>query len=174
MPIPAKPFWLSAAYAEFGGNRWMSDTANRAGIPAPRWLGDLAGRSAWTWNAIPSSGSNSVEIAGTGTGTVTVQYIVRALNGLTGVRASGVTEVYASPTGPCDVYVSFVSGTAITGTLNTWVAPTAGGLIWGFTSPRVGNGSWSSTFDITYRAQSNNSITKAVRVTLSGYVMNGM
>lgn len=48
MTIPAKPFWLSVAYSEFGGNRWMSDTANRAGLPAPCLLGDLAGRSAST------------------------------------------------------------------------------------------------------------------------------
>ncbi|MGN4986518.1 hypothetical protein [Aeromonas hydrophila] len=48
MTVPNKPFWLSAAHNEFGGNRWMSDTANRAGLPAPCLLGDLAGRSAST------------------------------------------------------------------------------------------------------------------------------
>ncbi|MGY3892824.1 hypothetical protein [Aeromonas enterica] len=48
MAVPNKPFLLSAAYGEFGGNRWMSDTANRAGLPAPCWLGELAGRSAAT------------------------------------------------------------------------------------------------------------------------------
>ncbi len=48
MTVPNKPFWLSAAHNEFGGNRWMSDTANRAGLPAPCLLGELAGRSAST------------------------------------------------------------------------------------------------------------------------------
>lgn len=174
MTVPAKPFWLSAADTEYNANNWASDMLSKAGIAAPRYAGDLAGRSAWTWNTIPASGSSSVAIAGSGTGTVTVQYIVRSLNGLTGVRATNVTEVYASPSGPCDVYVTFVSGTALTGTLNTWLAPTAGGLTWGFTSPRVGNGYWTSVFDITFRSQANNTITKVVRVTLQGDVSNGM
>lgn len=48
MVVPAKPFWLSDAYNEFGGNRWMSDTADRAGLPIPCWLGELAQKSAFT------------------------------------------------------------------------------------------------------------------------------
>lgn len=58
MTIPAKPLWLSAAYSEFGGNRWMSDTANRGGLPAPCWLGELAGRSASTHRLTIGSYSN--------------------------------------------------------------------------------------------------------------------
>ncbi|EKP0262628.1 hypothetical protein JFQ93_003982 [Aeromonas sobria] len=53
MSVPAKPFWLSDAYNEFGGNRWMSDTANRAGLSVPRWLGELAGRSAFLIVQVP-------------------------------------------------------------------------------------------------------------------------
>lgn len=58
MTVPNKPFWLSAAHNEFGGNRWMSDTANRARLPAPRMLGELAGRSASTHRLTVGSYSN--------------------------------------------------------------------------------------------------------------------
>lgn len=48
MTVPAKPFWLSSAKAEYSSNGWTSDTLSKSGIPAPRNAGDLAGRSAST------------------------------------------------------------------------------------------------------------------------------
>lgn len=45
MTIPNKPFWLSQANSEFGGNGWASNILSKAGIAPPRYVGDLAGRS---------------------------------------------------------------------------------------------------------------------------------
>ncbi|MGL4763844.1 MAG: hypothetical protein ACRC2N_02200 [Aeromonas sp.] len=46
--VPAPSFWLSQANAEFGGNQWGSNILAKAGIPAPQWLSNLAGRSSWS------------------------------------------------------------------------------------------------------------------------------
>ncbi|UNU87616.1 hypothetical protein [Aeromonas dhakensis] len=46
MTVPNKPFWLSQANSEFGGNGWASNIISRAGLSVPRWVGELAGRSA--------------------------------------------------------------------------------------------------------------------------------
>ncbi len=48
MPVPAKPFWLSQANTEFGGNGWASNILSKAGLSVPRYVGDLAGMSAFT------------------------------------------------------------------------------------------------------------------------------
>lgn len=45
MTVPNKPFWLSQANSEFGGNRWVSNILSKAGLSIPRLAGDLAGRS---------------------------------------------------------------------------------------------------------------------------------
>ncbi len=47
MPVPAKPFWLSQANTEFGGNGWASNILSKAGLALPRMAGDLAGMSAF-------------------------------------------------------------------------------------------------------------------------------
>lgn len=46
MTVPNKPFWLSQANSEFGGNGWASNIMSRAGLSVPRWIGELAARSA--------------------------------------------------------------------------------------------------------------------------------
>lgn len=43
--VPSPSFYLSQANAEFGGNGWASNILSRAGLPAPRWLSTLAGKS---------------------------------------------------------------------------------------------------------------------------------
>lgn len=47
MAIPNLPFWLSEANREYMGryDGWISEPLAAAGIPAPRWCSDLAGRS---------------------------------------------------------------------------------------------------------------------------------
>jgi len=45
MTVPNKPFWLSQANSEFGGNGWASSILSKAGLSVPRWAGDLAGKS---------------------------------------------------------------------------------------------------------------------------------
>ena len=47
MPVPNKPFWLSQANTEFGGNGWASNILSKAGLALPRMAGDLAGMSAF-------------------------------------------------------------------------------------------------------------------------------
>lgn len=46
--VPNVPFWLSKANTEFGGGGAASTILSKAGIPAPRWLSNLAGKSAST------------------------------------------------------------------------------------------------------------------------------
>ena len=46
MAVPNVPFWLSQANTEFAGNGWASNILSKAGIPAPRNLSALAGKSA--------------------------------------------------------------------------------------------------------------------------------
>ncbi|MFM5178053.1 hypothetical protein ACEUAY_00365 [Aeromonas veronii] len=174
MPVPAKPFWLSAAYAEFGGNRWMSDTANRAGIPAPRWLGDLAGRSAWTWNATPSTSMAATYPPGSTSGTATAIVWIRSLNGLTGMNASGASEVYISPSGPVQVHATFVSGNAMSGTFGQWITPGTTASTWSLSTPKVGNAYYTAVVDFTFRSQANNAISRVQRVNFTAEVSNEM
>lgn len=48
MTVPNKPFWLSQANSEFGGNGWTSNILSKAGISIPRYVGELAGKSAFS------------------------------------------------------------------------------------------------------------------------------
>ncbi|MGL4843972.1 MAG: hypothetical protein ACRC2Y_05050 [Aeromonas veronii] len=43
--VPAPAFWLSQANTEFGGNQWGSNILAKAGLPAPQWLSNLAGKA---------------------------------------------------------------------------------------------------------------------------------
>ncbi|MGL5490439.1 MAG: hypothetical protein ACRDC6_29900 [Shewanella sp.] len=45
MAVPNKPFWLSQANTEFGGDRWSSNILSKAGLSLPRFAGELAGKS---------------------------------------------------------------------------------------------------------------------------------
>ncbi|MCO4170254.1 hypothetical protein K8D10_00360 [Aeromonas veronii] len=165
MPIPAKPFWLSAAYAEFGGNRWMSDTANRAGIPAPRWLGDLAGRSAWTWAAsVISMAHNSAVHPNRSTAAVYVQQVgaeIKISN-----QANQISVVTTS--GLCDVHAAVVSGRALSsGTMNTWLNVTTGVLGWTLTPGAVLNTEYASVVRFTFRSRANPGNARAYDVSMS-------
>lgn len=56
--VPNVPFWLSQANTEFGGGGAASTILSKAGIPAPRWLSNLAGKSSATHQlTIGSSGA---------------------------------------------------------------------------------------------------------------------
>lgn len=55
MAVPSKPFWLSQANTEFGGNGWASNILSKAGLALPRYVGDLAGMSAFTILRDPGS-----------------------------------------------------------------------------------------------------------------------
>lgn len=46
--VPNVPFWLSQANTEFGGGGAASTILSKAGIPAPRLLSQLGGRSAYS------------------------------------------------------------------------------------------------------------------------------
>ncbi|MFB0600621.1 hypothetical protein [Aeromonas hydrophila] len=46
MTVPHKPFWLSQANSEFGGNGWASNILSKASLPLPCWAGELGGKSA--------------------------------------------------------------------------------------------------------------------------------
>lgn len=46
--IPNGQFYLSQANTEFGGNGYASDILAKAGVPAPRLLSQLMGKSAFT------------------------------------------------------------------------------------------------------------------------------
>ena len=48
MAVPSKPFWLSQANTEFGGNGWASNILSKAGLSIPRYVGELAGKSAFS------------------------------------------------------------------------------------------------------------------------------
>ena len=48
MQVPNVPFWLWQANVEFGGGGVASTILSKAKIPAPRWLSNLAGKSAFT------------------------------------------------------------------------------------------------------------------------------
>lgn len=53
MTVPNKPFWLSQANSEFGGNGWASNVLSQAGLGLPRFVGELAGkRAATTFNMV--------------------------------------------------------------------------------------------------------------------------
>jgi hypothetical protein len=165
MPIPAKPFWLSAAYAEFGGNRWMSDTANRAGIPAPRWLGDLAGRSAWTWAGSVISGASKTTFHPTrATAGMYVQQVgseIRIFN------HSNATSVVTT-SGLCDVHVALVSGNALSsGTMNTWLNVTTSLLTWTLTPGAVLNTEYAAVVRFTFRSRANPGNARAYDVSMS-------
>lgn len=46
--IPNGPFYLSQANQEFGGNGYATDILTKAGVPAPRLLSELMGKSAYS------------------------------------------------------------------------------------------------------------------------------
>lgn len=48
MQVPNVPFWLWQANVEFGGGGVASTILSKAKIPAPQWLSNLAGKSAFT------------------------------------------------------------------------------------------------------------------------------
>lgn len=62
MAVPNLPFWLSAAHAEFGSNRWASHVLSLAGVPAPRHCSDLAGKSAAIVVNLPGGALNDVNV----------------------------------------------------------------------------------------------------------------
>lgn len=62
MAVPNLPFWLSAAHAEFGSNRWASHVLSLAGVPAPRHCSALAGRSSTITVNLPGGALNDVNV----------------------------------------------------------------------------------------------------------------
>lgn len=74
--VPNVPFWLWSANVEFGGGGVTSTILSKAGIPAPRWVSNLAGKSASTHTLTPT-----VQVVGQGE--------------LVGFR--GPTDVYGYP-----------------------------------------------------------------------------
>lgn len=83
--VPNVPFWLSQANTEFGGGGAASTILSKAGIPAPRWLSNLAGKS---------SASHSLVV-----GTQYNRYGFHASNGMgslspASVRGFPIVELY--------------------------------------------------------------------------------
>lgn len=61
MAVNNKPFWLSQANSEFSGNGWASNILSNASIGAPRYVGELAGKS--TFSIIRNPGNPVAENA---------------------------------------------------------------------------------------------------------------
>lgn len=99
--IPNGPFYLSQANTEFGGGGWASTTLSKAGVPAPRLLSALMGKSASTHTLTPT-----VQVLGQGE--------------LVGFR--GPTDVYGYP----QTAFGAISPASFIGTITSTVSTTNG------------------------------------------------
>lgn len=99
--VPNVPFWLSQANTEFGGGGVTSTILSKAGIPAPQWVSNLAGKSASTHVLTPR-----VQVQGQGE--------------LVGFR--GPTDVYGYP----QTTFGSISPASFIGTITSTVSTTNG------------------------------------------------
>lgn len=109
MQVPNVPFWLSQANVEFGGGGVASTILSKAKIPAPRWLSNLAGKSAftptntmtvgvsvnnnqWGWNPVASTPYG--DLTPKTSGAVTWNYLYVSTTKLTLVPSARLTATF--------------------------------------------------------------------------------
>ena len=139
--VPNVPFWLSQANVEFGGGGVASTILSKAKIPAPRWVSNLAGKSAftptntmtvgvspnnnqWGWNPVAATPYGA--FSPVTTGSVTWRYFYVNATSITLASSVGITGTFevtlATGAEVTIQYSGLVGGSVISGDVVTFIS----------------------------------------------------